>query len=98
MTRWKRAIAKTGLTDFRFHDLRHTAASRVLRETGNLAVVQEMLGHAQVTTTRKYAHVLNEDLRAAMERTQAATPPSRRSDPQGFPQGQQSLKRVGSVG
>jgi integrase len=71
-TRWRRARAKAGLPDLRFHDLRHTAASRILRAIGNLALVQEMLGHASPVTTRKYAHVNNDDLRAAMERVDAA--------------------------
>jgi integrase len=48
-TRWRRALAKAGVSDFRFHDLRHTAATRTLRATGNLKLVQEQLGHAQVT-------------------------------------------------
>jgi integrase len=54
-TRFERAKAKAGVTDFRFHDWRHTAATRILRATGNLALAQRMLDHAQVTTTRKYS-------------------------------------------
>ena len=50
------------------HALRHTAATNTLRETGNLALVQDMLGHARPETTRVYAKVANEDLRAAMTR------------------------------
>jgi integrase len=73
-TQWRRARAKAGLPDLRFHDLRHTAATRMLRVIGNLALVQEMLGHASPVTTRKYAHVSSDDLRAAMERADAANP------------------------
>jgi integrase/recombinase XerC len=50
------------------HALRHTAATNTLRETGNLALVQDMLGHARPETTRVYAKIANEDLRAAMTR------------------------------
>jgi site-specific recombinase XerD len=71
-TRWRRALAKAGVEDFRFHDLRHTAASRLLRKTHDLKMVQDMLDHAQITTTTKYAHVLKDDLRAGMEAAQEA--------------------------
>ncbi len=55
-----------GLTDLRVHDLRHTAATRMLRATGNLAIVQKMLRHSRITTTTRYAHVADADLLAAM--------------------------------
>jgi integrase len=64
---WRRALAEAGIHDFRFHDLRHSAATRMLRATGNIAVVKEVLGHKCVETTMRYAHVLNDDKRAALE-------------------------------
>lgn len=66
----RRAIKRGGVVNFRPHDARHTAATRVLRQS-NLRVVQELLGHSDVTTTAKYAHALKEDVRAALE---AASP------------------------
>lgn len=67
-TAWRRfGGAKAGLEDFRFHDTRHTAATRLLRETGNLKLVQKLLRHEEITTTAKYAHADDEDLRLAME-------------------------------
>ncbi|MDG2571043.1 tyrosine-type recombinase/integrase, partial [Vibrio parahaemolyticus] len=65
----RRALAKeeTGVTDFRFHDNRHTAATRLLRSSGNLKLVQKLLRHEDIATTTKYAHVTDEDLRLAME-------------------------------
>jgi integrase len=94
-TRWQRACAKAGIGDLKFHDLRHTAATRLLRVTGNLALVQDLLDHASPTTTRKYAHVAKADLLAGMERAEAARPSPSRTDPQGFPQGRLDLKVVG---
>jgi integrase len=92
-TRWRRALAKAGIADFRFHDLRHTAATRTLRVTGNLKLVQVQLGHAQITTTSKYAHVTNSDLRAGMTLAhEAARRAAIQADPQGFPQGSSKLK------
>ena len=46
---------------YRIHDLRHTFASLVLRARRNLKEVQEMLGHATIQTTMRYAHILDED-------------------------------------
>jgi integrase len=66
-TAFGRAIAKAGIVDFRFHDLRHTFATRLLRAQGNIKVVQKMLRHTTLATTSKYAHALDEDLRQALE-------------------------------
>lgn len=72
---YKRAVTKSGVVNFRFHDLRHTAASRLLRATGNLRMPQNLLGHAKIETTLKYAHVSNEDMRAAIEAVNPAKAP-----------------------
>ncbi|MFC6046776.1 tyrosine-type recombinase/integrase, partial [Methylobacterium hispanicum] len=66
-TVFRRAAAQAGVRNFSFHDNRHTAATRVLRATGNLRLVQTMLRHDQITTTTKYAHVLDDDLIAGMQ-------------------------------
>lgn len=66
----RRAVQKSGIVDLRVHDLRHTAATRTLR-VSNLRVVQHLLGHADITTTAKYAHAQSEDIRAALD---AASP------------------------
>ena len=72
---WWRALEAAGIEDFRFHDLRHTAATRVLRASNNLKVVQEMLGHSDIGTTARYAHAMKEDVRAAMEAAQSRNIP-----------------------
>lgn len=69
----RRAIARAGIEDFHLHDTRHTRATRLLRQTGNLRLVKDLLGHADLKTTLKYAHVTIDDLRAAMEATENAT-------------------------
>jgi integrase len=95
-TRWRRALAKAGVADFRFHDLRHTAATRMRRNGADLGVVQQLLGHANIATTAKYSHVTQADLRVAMERSERAQEAARQAanqcDPQGFPQGRPKLK------
>jgi integrase len=52
-------------TSFRLHDSRHTYASNLLRKSKNLKAVKEELGHANIATTMKYAHVDDEDRRIA---------------------------------
>jgi len=56
-----------GVDDFRIHDLRHDFASKLLRKTGNLKLVQQALNHASLRTTTKYAHVLDDEVAAALE-------------------------------
>lgn len=66
-TEWRRAIKRSGVDGFRFHDTRHTTATRLVRATGNLKQAQRLLGHSNIATTGRYAHVTNDDLRAGME-------------------------------
>ncbi|WP_245278182.1 tyrosine recombinase XerC [Methylosinus sp. PW1] len=54
-------------SDLRFHDLRHDFATKLLRETGNLRLVQRALHHSKIETTTRYAHVLDEEVAAGME-------------------------------
>lgn len=56
-TAFGRAMAKAGITNFRFHDLRHTAATRLLKHGGSLKAVQEYLRHTDIATTARYAHM-----------------------------------------
>lgn len=65
---WRRKL-KTDLDlDLRFQDTLHTRATRLLRKTGNLQVVQRLAGHADIdTTARFYAHMTLYEVRAALE-------------------------------
>jgi integrase len=67
-TAWRRLYKRSGVSNFRFHDLRHDFATKLLRETGNLRLVQKALGHASIKTTTRYAHVLDHEVAEAMER------------------------------
>ncbi len=53
--------------EFRWHDLRHHAASMALLHSGNLKVVQEFLGHKEIASTMRYAHLLPDHLRSVVE-------------------------------
>ena len=64
---FRAALTAAEIEDFRFHDLRHTFATRMLRQTGNLKLVSRLLGHKSIETTMRYAHVLDDDLRQAID-------------------------------
>ncbi|MGA0530833.1 tyrosine-type recombinase/integrase [Hansschlegelia sp. KR7-227] len=79
-TEHSRVCKRAGVVDFKIHDERHTAATRLLRGGGgNLKIVQKVLGHKSITTTMKYAHVDDDDIRAAMT-ARAADTARRRAD------------------
>ena len=69
--------AKAGVKDFRFHDFRHDFGTKLLRDTGNLKLVQKALNHADIKSTLRYAHVLDEDIAAAVERVAKSRTKSR---------------------
>jgi integrase len=66
----KRARVASGPDGFRFHDYRHELATKLLGQTGNLKLVQHAMNHANIKTTAKYAHVLKDDVAAALEQVQ----------------------------
>lgn len=65
---WQALRARAGVQDFRFHDFRHDFGTKVLRDTGNLKLAQKALNHRDIKSTLRYAHVLDEDVAAAVER------------------------------
>jgi integrase len=67
-TAWQRIRANAGLADFRFHDFRHDFGTKLLRDSGNLKLVQKAMNHRDIKSTLRYAHVLDEDVAAAVER------------------------------
>jgi integrase len=69
------AARKAGVINFHMHDTRHTLATRALRAS-NLKVVQQILGHEDIATTTKYAHAMDDDLRAALEAASETSIPS----------------------
>jgi len=79
-TAWRR-FGRAKLKDFRFHDTRHTAATRLVRATGNLKLAQRLLGHTEIATTARYAHVTDADLRAGLEAASATKSPTAAPQP-----------------
>jgi len=62
---WHTARTKAGLADVRMHDLRHSFASLLINSGRTLYEVQHLLGHTQVKTTQRYAHLSQDTLLAA---------------------------------
>jgi integrase len=76
-SQWRRTRARAVIENFRFHDIRHDVGTKLLRETGNLKLVQKALNHADLKTTTRYAHVLDQEVAEALERVQKSRKKSR---------------------
>ena len=65
----KGLLAKAGLPDIRFHDLRHSSATMLLSMGVHPKIVQEILGHSQISMTMDtYSHVLPTMQKEAMDK------------------------------
>lgn len=62
---WMTALKRASLEDFRFHDLRHTAASYLAMNGAGLREIADILGHKTLAMVQRYAH-LTEDHKSAV--------------------------------
>ena len=65
---WRRVRARADLHDVRIHDLRHSFASRALALGEGLPMIGKLLGHTQVQTTARYAHLARDTVKASAAR------------------------------
>jgi integrase len=65
---WESLLKEAGITNLRFHDLRHTAASWLVMAGVNLQRVQQILGHKSYQTTLRYAHLAPDQGKDAVEK------------------------------
>ncbi len=66
--RWTRARERAGIKDFRFHDLRHTAGTRLAEAGADAFVIAEILGHSDLKMTKRYVHATDEAKRRAVDK------------------------------
>jgi integrase len=64
---WSQALKEAKVKDMRWHDLRHTFATRLVKKGTHLSIVQKLCGHSSHNTTTRYAHVDDVQLREAIE-------------------------------
>jgi integrase len=64
---FRAAVKRAGLKDLRFHDLRHTFATRLVQSGADIYAVQRLLGHKSLEMTSRYAHHSIDSLRKAIE-------------------------------
>lgn len=65
---WSHIRKRAGLEDVRIHDLRHSFASRALALGESLTMIGKLLGHTQVQTTARYAHLARDSIQTAAAR------------------------------
>ena len=71
-TAWKAALSDANVVKFRWHDLRHTFASRLVMKGVDLNTVRELMGHADYQMTLRYSHLAPEHKSSAVEKLVAA--------------------------
>ena len=62
------AVKRAGIVDFRFHDLRHSAASYLAMNGASLMEIAEVLGHKTLAMVKRYAHLSEAHTQGVVER------------------------------
>ncbi|HEX3036334.1 MAG TPA: site-specific integrase, partial [Thermodesulfobacteriota bacterium] len=69
---WLKTLKDAGITGLRFHDLRHTFATRAIESGASIVAVSKILGHADLKTTMRYTHP-EDSLKDAVEKLENFT-------------------------
>jgi len=72
-TGFNAALRRAGIKDFRFHDLRHTFASRLVMAGVDIRTVQELMGHKDIKMTMRYSHLSDAHLKEAIKKLENGT-------------------------
>jgi integrase len=68
---WDSAVRRAGLTNFRFHDLRHSCASYLAVSGASLAEIADVLGHKSLNMVQRYAHIAEQHTAGMVARMNA---------------------------
>lgn len=63
---WNKIKAKAGISDLRFHDLRHTVGTRLAQKGVPVPVIKDIMAHSDIKTTMRYVHTAEEQMQKAM--------------------------------
>jgi len=63
---WEKILQRAGISNFRWHDLRHHFASRLVQHGVSLNTVRDLLGHSTVGMSLRYAHLAPDQRREAV--------------------------------
>src|SRR5690606_38705794 len=74
---WRHIQKQVRIEDVRIHDLRHTFASLLVSGGASLEMIGKLLGHSQMQTTQRYAHLMDSPLRAGVDAAASAFRPRR---------------------
>ena len=64
---WRRIRKRAGIQHIRIHDLRHTFASHAVMSGHSLPIIAKLLGHTQIQTTMRYAHLADKEVALASQ-------------------------------
>jgi integrase len=80
---WEGFLIKASIENFRWHDLRHTFASRLVMAGVDLYTVSKLLGHHDIKMTQRYAHLSPDHLHQAVRVLDKSKRSDTRTDTQG---------------
>ena len=67
-TAWRVAMRRAGISNFRFHDLRHSCASYLAQSGASLLEIADVLGHKSLDVTKRYSHLTVDSKRRLINR------------------------------
>ena len=65
---WERVLKESKIEDFKFHDLRHSAASYLAMSGASLAEIAEVLGHKTLQMVKRYSHLSEQHTAGVVEK------------------------------